>query len=783
MCLFLLAGVIFCAEMMRAYKDEAGATVASYWRRLDPTDMSSKDDALDGYDEARTAKIARRWFLAANGILAAAAVFLSLSLLVSGSLMGLKYTVKRVGSGVNFAGCIFGFFLLALCAIVARTTYRVPDAVSLDVEVDFPYGDHRQSDAMLEFDRTLHETPWKIFQDDPPPRPHGLDPTTPPAPSPLPSSNETALSTPPPPPPPSPPWNAAFPARAMWINHEQHSRRRVHGEINPTVVHFTVSFAGVNASADVDLNATLPPVVKARVEEFARNESSVVVKNIRPGAKHGIGGAWTAHLLAAVGAVTVISSAAGFIGVTGGSIGALLVHLFFCAVTFVMAVVGAHLVTDHADDTKAYIGDHWREIQTGLVGEDVAAEDAGAFASQHMRAAAALGAITCVILGVSAGCSFTALLAINGAFDRGARRGAYRGVSRGAPRHRELVDEESESDEYDDDGWGDDGWGDGWGDASRDDDDGEVLVAEKRANRRVRTSTRGGGGVRRDASAAKRRAENGSGASPSGSGSRVGDAVLEMTDLAKMVGEARGGRGRFKSRGGKSSRTLPPSPRWSAARRGRALRSAKRDWRGRRRRRRKPRRRGWTKASSPFSVASPAASRRRTVSVEVSPPRPTGGVGESGTSVFRDEIADRDTRARRWRLPFRCFGRRRRGGTLTIRRRRCARRWRWRARETRHSYARRSGKTSPSRGPGETQSSHSSDGRGGDGVKSVDGRTRSASEGVHGTIFTRVASRRCLRRRTKCVLSGRGDHGAISAAPPSSSLFERCWAASPPVAK
>ena len=168
MCLFLLAGVIFCAEMMRAYKDEAGATVASYWRRLDPTDMSSKDDALDGYDEARTAKIARRWFLAANGILAAAAVFLSLSLLVSGSLMGLKYTVKRVGSGVNFAGCIFGFFLLALCAIVARTTYRVPDAVSLDVEVDFPYGDHRQSDAMLEFDRTLHETPWKIFQDDPP---------------------------------------------------------------------------------------------------------------------------------------------------------------------------------------------------------------------------------------------------------------------------------------------------------------------------------------------------------------------------------------------------------------------------------------------------------------------------------------------------------------------------------------------------------------------------------------------------------------------------------------
>ena len=102
----------------------------------------------------------------------------------------------------------------------------------------------------------------------------------------------------------------------MWINHEQHSRRRVHGEINSTVVHFTVSFAGINASADVDLNATLPPVVKARVEEFAHNESSVVVKNIRPGAKHGIGGAWTAHLLAAVGAVIIRPPRA--IGVTAG---------------------------------------------------------------------------------------------------------------------------------------------------------------------------------------------------------------------------------------------------------------------------------------------------------------------------------------------------------------------------------------------------------------------------------------------------------------------------------
>ena len=59
-----------------------------------PTDMSLKDDALGGYDEARTTKIARRWF---SPQMASSPPPLCsyLSLLVSGSLMGLKYTVSR----------------------------------------------------------------------------------------------------------------------------------------------------------------------------------------------------------------------------------------------------------------------------------------------------------------------------------------------------------------------------------------------------------------------------------------------------------------------------------------------------------------------------------------------------------------------------------------------------------------------------------------------------------------------------------------------------------------
>ena len=100
--------------------------------------MSARDDNLVNYSEDRTKHIAKRWFTDANNILIAVAVFLSFALVASGSVMGLKYTLKRVGAGANFMGILFGFFLLVLCAVVARATYVVPGALSLDVSVDFP---------------------------------------------------------------------------------------------------------------------------------------------------------------------------------------------------------------------------------------------------------------------------------------------------------------------------------------------------------------------------------------------------------------------------------------------------------------------------------------------------------------------------------------------------------------------------------------------------------------------------------------------------------------------
>ena len=48
----------------------------------------------------------------------------------------------------------------------------------------------------------------------------------------------------------------------MWINAVDRRKRSRNGVLQSTVVHFTASFSGVNATEDVDLNATLPPAVR-----------------------------------------------------------------------------------------------------------------------------------------------------------------------------------------------------------------------------------------------------------------------------------------------------------------------------------------------------------------------------------------------------------------------------------------------------------------------------------------------------------------------------------------
>ena len=221
----------------------------------------------------------------------------------------------------------------------------------------------------------------------------------------------------------------------MWINRVSRDKRWQGPQPVETIVHFTASFAGVNASRDVDLNATIPPAVESRVREFASNESSVRARNLRPGGERAIGGAWAARLLAGAAAVVIVSGCAGFIGVTGGSEIALRLHLWFCLAASAFVVYATHVVTTHSDDTKAYVKTHWRTIQTGVVGQDVAMEDAAAFATQHMRALAALGALVCTFTVVSALCSFVALLYVWGvvrdAFGSGRSARRYRPVGGG----------------------------------------------------------------------------------------------------------------------------------------------------------------------------------------------------------------------------------------------------------------------------------------------------------------------------------------------------------------
>ena len=300
-------------------------------------------------------------------------------------------------------------------------------------------------------------------------------------------------------------------------------KRSRNGVLQSTVVHFTASFSGVNATEDVDLNATLPPAVRARVERAAVGEDEVVVSDLRRGGTHAYGGAWAAHLLAAAGVLVMLASVAGFVGITTGVTAHLWTHFFFCAFAWSFAVAAAHTLLEHSDDTKTYLANHWQVIQTGVVGDNVAAEDAAAFATQHMRAAAALGALCAVFLSVSLAATVAALLVIHGWIGPGAhRRGQplFRGgsgsaggaadsgtTSGAAVAHRRLARE--------DDDWGD-GWGDGWDD-------------EKPSRAKSRSDARAGGARVGDV-------ESGNG--QAGGRAVAADERLEMADLRNMVQEA-----------------------------------------------------------------------------------------------------------------------------------------------------------------------------------------------------------------------------------------------------
>ena len=171
MCMFILTGIIYCAEMMIAFKDESDEMIASYWRRIDSTSFDENQD-LNGKDEASVQRHAKRFFHTAHGILTAAAVFIVLALITSARVMGLKYTLKRVGTGVNFAGIIFGLFLLVMCGVVSRTTYHVSDAITVDVEVTFAQASEGPPPrAARDFEDMLRVAPERIFRDAQPPPP------------------------------------------------------------------------------------------------------------------------------------------------------------------------------------------------------------------------------------------------------------------------------------------------------------------------------------------------------------------------------------------------------------------------------------------------------------------------------------------------------------------------------------------------------------------------------------------------------------------------------------
>jgi hypothetical protein len=70
--------------------------------------------------------------------------------------MGVRYTARRMGGFSNVAGWIFGVVLAVLAFTVARSTYRVNDAIAVDLNTKFV---HEQDPGVVPWRAiTLKET-------------------------------------------------------------------------------------------------------------------------------------------------------------------------------------------------------------------------------------------------------------------------------------------------------------------------------------------------------------------------------------------------------------------------------------------------------------------------------------------------------------------------------------------------------------------------------------------------------------------------------------------------
>ena len=394
--LFMLIGIIYACAVMNIYKESSADMVRNYWMTykanhnitgIGRVGRPTRLDARMWQMQMQEARSKTRLFLRSVASCYGAGIFfLITSLGCSAYIMGMKYTGTRVGMATNAVGIVFGLTLFVLCYFVARSTYNVPDAVSMKFDVGFVHEDSpgrsRPSNAHHLYE-TLRKSPDLIFQTVQRESAGGRrlladSPSPPPAASPPPSS-----------PPPPPTVDENWLARSVWVFEEGHK------VIDNT--HYNLTFKLALAGIDGDhVNEHFTDWAAKKVATFSEIQpEDVYVSQLKSGAEHKIGGIWAARFLAAAAFIVVFINFFGLYSLHKDDRFLMAAHLCFSFAGILLLIISAALVGKHANATSRLIANNWHSIQNKVTG--VEPVDAGSFARAHFKAAAALGT-TVIIL-------------------------------------------------------------------------------------------------------------------------------------------------------------------------------------------------------------------------------------------------------------------------------------------------------------------------------------------------------------------------------------------------
>ena len=395
---FAFIGFVYAICVFGIYRTNAPAMVESYFNgeevNIDEAVTREGDEieyfnisTIEQIDDAKnvTTTDALQWIDKVDSSARVSMVFILIAMFSASFIMGVRYTARRMGGFANVAGWIFGIVLAVLAFTVAKSTYKVSDAIAVDLNTVFVHEYGVDPWRAITLKETLDQYPEDIFlppvlYDSPPPYPLAPGEIAPPSPDAG---------------PPAP--VGIWYADGVWV---EYANLRKISEIRHDVS-CRLALTGVNHT-EGRVSTDFVDWIKFQIADYAAVETTdVEFLQTKEGAEHPIAGKKAARTLGGAAIFVVIASAAGMYGTLKHDRRLLALHLLISIPCGIFIVITAHAASQGADDTFESMRLHWHALQHAYIGPAVTTGSAAAFASAHFKQAAALGAIVASVIWLS----------------------------------------------------------------------------------------------------------------------------------------------------------------------------------------------------------------------------------------------------------------------------------------------------------------------------------------------------------------------------------------------